>query len=837
MWQDLRHAARLLGKHPSFVCLSALLLGLGIGLNTALFSIVYAILFKPLPVESPHDLVSIYQVLARQPDRPTVLNSLQYEHLKRHNEAFTDITAHVGITYTLRANDETDAITAEWVMSNYFDVLGVRPLLGRTLVPSEDDVANPERAVVISHTLWTRRFQRDPQILGKQIHVALGNQPGIGCTIVGVTGPDFKGVSAPWKPTHLWITFAQGRDFPERGFAGAAIARLKPGVNVEQAQAIVAAQARQFYDSRPAARAEFEPPRLIAYRTNDIRVPFDPSAAVIPTRLAAALTIVVAMVLLVAAANIAGVLLARGVGRSGEIAVQRVLGAAPLRIVRQLLAESLMLSLAGGIVGIVLAQWLVSLFRTLAPIQFAVDVALEGRVFLFTAAICLAAGVVVAVVPAKQATSIDIVPWLAGTGAMQTKPVGRRLRHAVTLPQVALCLVLLLVAVVYVRELVRVELADAGYQPRNLLVATPVLQLLPGEQAPRGKRDAQREERFAERARRFYQQLLVQLRDIPGVRDAALADGLPLREPAERPNWSVVTQESVSVGRSRGVGSERASVSPGYFRVMDMTLLAGRDFDERDTPQSSKVAVISAALAQRLWPGRDAVGRTVGVVNEWAPTDGIEWYEVIGVVTDVNSILHERAVRPLVYLPLGQQWRPWISYVLVRGSGDSRALIPVVKDAVARADGRADVSRMQTMSQMIAEILYLRRIAAAVLGISAIVAILLAALGVYGVVSYSIAQRIGEIGVRIALGAERSQIVRLLLREGAAVAALGSGAGLVLGYTAIKVTSSRYLALPAVDIITLTLTPALLSTVVLLACYIPAIRAARLDPIEVLRRS
>ncbi|HEV3485819.1 MAG TPA: FtsX-like permease family protein, partial [Vicinamibacterales bacterium] len=546
------------------------------------------------------------------------------------------------------------------------------------------------------------------------------------------------------------------------------------------------------------------------YRANDVRVPFDPSAAVIPTCLAAALMIVVAMVLLVAAGNIAGILLARGVGRSGEIAVRRVLGAPPSRIVRQLLAEAMMLSAAGGVLGIVLAHWLLSVFRTLTPIQVALDVAFEGRVFVFTAVICLAAGVVVAMAPAKQATSLDVLPWLSGSGAMQTKPVGRRLRHAVTLPQVVFSLVLLLVAVVYVRELLRVELRDVGYEPRNLLVASPVLQLLAGERPSRGTRDPRREERYAERTRRFYQQLLVRLRNIPGAPDVALTDGLPLREPPERPNWSVVTQED-GPARDGRVGAERASVSPGYFRTMGMALLAGRDFDERDTREAPKVAVISAAGAQRLWPGRDALDRTVGVLNPWAPNEGVEWYDVVGVVSDVSPVLHDRAPSPYVYLPLSQQWRPWISYVLVRGSSDSRTLIPALRDAVEGADARADVYRVQTMGQMIGEILYLRRIAAAVLGVSAMVAILLATLGVYGVVSYSVAQRIGEIGVRIALGAERGRIVRLLLREGATVAAVGSTAGLLLGYTAIKITSSRYLALPVVDITALIVTPLLLS--------------------------
>lgn len=338
MWHDLRQAVRTLAKHPGFVGLAALVLALGIGLNTAIFSIVHALLYKPLPVDAPHELVSIYQILPRQPDRPTVTPGLFYDFLKEHNEAFSEITAHWGLTYTVRADGETDVVNAEWVLSNYFDVLGVAPLLGRALLPAEDDISNPARAVVISHALWTRRFRSDPDILGKSITLALWGQPDVPFTVVGVMAPAFKGVSDPWKPTQLWITMAQGRDLPERRWSGGVIARMKPGVSIEQARAIVSAQGRQWYQTRPKAAPEHEP-RMVLYRTSDVRMPFDPAAALIPTRLAGAMTLVVAMVLLVAATNIAGILMARGIGRAGEIAVRRVLGAGSLRIVRQLLAE------------------------------------------------------------------------------------------------------------------------------------------------------------------------------------------------------------------------------------------------------------------------------------------------------------------------------------------------------------------------------------------------------------------------------------------------------------------------------------------------------------------
>jgi predicted permease len=836
MWQDVRQALRTLRKHPAFVCLAALVLALGIALNTAIFSIVYALLFKPLPVASPGELVSLYFVTSRQPDRPWPLPDRAFTFLSRHNDAFTGLTAHWGLSYTLRADDEADIINAEWVISNYFDVLGVKPAFGRPLLPAEDDVSNPERAVVISHALWTGRFKADPRIVGKQITlVPFSTQVDMPVTVVGVMAPDFKGISDPWKPTHVWMTFAQGLDLTSRSrFSGVVIGRLKSGVSFEQARAMVETQGPR------AMEGFFAPgivPRIVAYRTNDVRMPFDPSAALIPARLAGAMTIVVAMVLLVAATNIAGILMARGVGRSGEIAVRRVLGAGAVRIVRQLLAESLLLSVAGGLLGFVLAGWLVTLFRTLTPIQFAFDVTMDSGVVLFTTAVCVLAGFVVGIMPAKQAIRLDVLPWLQGSGAVQTRQTRRRLRHAITLPQVACSLMLLLVAGVYVRGLLRVELADSGYQVNNLLVANPSIRLQPGERPYGRKPDPHLEERYAARTRRFYYQLLERLRAMPGAADVAIASSLPLREPPARANWSVVSQEDFDTGERQGPGTERSSVSPGFFRTMQIALVAGREFDERDTRTTPKVAVIGASVAGRLWPGRDAIGRTLTLLNAF-PADGEknEFYQVVGVVRDVAPVLHQGA-RAFVYLPLGQEWRPWTGHVLVRGHGDSRTLIPAVKNAVASSDPMADVRLIRTMAQLVADILYPRRIAAAILGISGVVALCLATLGVYGVIAYSVAQRTGEIGVRMALGAERRDIIRLVVGEGATVAAIGSTAGVLLGYVAMRVTSSRYLALPQLDVLIMLAMPLVLTAAVLLACYAAARRAGSLDPMDVLRRT
>ncbi|MGB2717740.1 MAG: ADOP family duplicated permease [Vicinamibacterales bacterium] len=838
MQEDFRLAVRALRKHPGFVALATLVLALGFGLNTAIFSIVRVLLYKPLPVAASHELVSIYQIFAKQPGRPTIIHTLQFDFLKRHNETFIDITAHWGTSHSLRANGETDIVNAEWVLSNYFDVLGVKPVLGRTPLAAEDEVTNPARVAVISHALWVRRFRSDPAILGKRIDLSLGGSTYVPFTVVGVMGSGFQGVPDPWKPTQIWMTMAQAREQPEMLWSGIAIGRLRQGVSLEQARAGLALQGRQWYYLQPDARPEYEP-RLVVYRTNDVRIPFDPSAELIPRRLAAAMTLVVAVVLLVAATNIAGILMARGIGRSGEIAVRRVLGAGPLRLARELLAESVLLAVLGASCGLLLGMWFLSAFRSLTPARFAMDVQFDGAVLLFTAAICLFAGIVVGIAPAHQAATRDVMPWLSGSGAVQTKRIKRRFRHVITLPQIGCSLALLLVAAVYVRALLVAEFANRGYEPGNLLVATPVLRTQPGERprrAMRGTAAAALEERYAERARRFYDRLLEQLRAIPGTERVAIASWLPLNEPPERPNWSVLSEDAVAAGERHGPEVERASVSPDYFSTMRMTVLSGRDFDARDTRRSPKVVIVSAVAAQRLWPGRNPVGQTLTVINNWSPNDKREWFEVVGVVNDVRPILHDARTRAFVYFPLSQEWRPTTSSVLVRSLGDSRTVTPAVQDAVARADTFADVIRIRTMGEMAGEILYPRRVAGAILAVSSAIALLLAVVGVYGMVSYSVAQRSGEIGVRMTLGADRRDIIRLVLREAGLVAILGCVVGAVFGWTAIRITSNKYLPLPEVDLLSMLMTPVILTAVVLLACYLPARRAASLDPMNVLRR-
>jgi predicted permease len=674
--------------------------------------------------------------------------------------------------------------------------------------------------------------------VGAEIRLALWGRPEQVYTIVGIAPKGFSGISTPWTPTQLWVTYTQsGREFrpgdrPLHSLA--AIGRMKSGVTLEQARAVVEAQGRQLYYSRRSAKAEFEP-RFHVMATNDVRMPFDPSAVLIPARLAAALTIVVAIVLLIAAANIAGILLARGVGRASEIAVRRVLGAGALRIVRQLLTESILLALLGGALGSLLAVWLLALFRALTPTEFALDVGFDARVAVFATGVCVLAGLIVGIVPVWQATRANLLPWLAG-GGVAVRSGRQRARHAITIPQVALSLALLLVGTAYVRTLLHTEAADLGYRTDNLVVAYTVVRPDPTEDPtlPEGARA----ERSAERSRLFYRQLLGRLQTMTMIADVAIADALPLREGSPQPDWNLLSHETFQAGVRSGIAGDRRSVSPGYFATMGISIQAGRDFDERDSYANQKVAVVSSALAQRLWPGGDPLGRQITAVNNWNTfPEKIEWFEVVGVVTEVSPILHEHGSRPTVYFSLGQDWRPSVATIVARGRGDSSELIPGIKSAVLSSDALADVTRTTTVQALVASILYPRRMAGIVLSLSGIIALVLAVIGIHGVVSYSVAQRTGEIGVRMALGADRRDIVRLVLGDGVRIAVLGAIAGLALGYAGARAASSRYLALPPLDVLTLLTTPVILTAVILLACYVPARRAGLTDPLAVLRRS
>jgi len=834
MLDDLVYTLRVLAKHPRFVYATALVLALGISINTALFGIVYAAVFRPLRVAAPEELVYIYTVYPRQPDRPTVVDSLLYEYLRDHNQVFTSLTAHWGVSHILTADGESESLRGEWVAGNYFDVLGVKPSLGRTLRSNDDDLALTERSVVISHRLWVRRFKSDPKIVGKEVRLAAWSTDPVTFIVVGVTSPEFKGVSDPWTPIDFWITAAQHPvpGLPHNRFGCVIIARLAPHSTVAQAQAIVAEQGEQWRRTLPSPPAsDAFRPHLLVKTAASVRTPLDPSAALVPIRLAAALTVVVATVMLISAVNIVALLLSRGVSRSGELAIRLVIGATRWRVGRQLVIESLILSACGGVLGIVGAIWMLQWFRAWTPAQFDVDAAVDAPVIVAAVLVSAGLGLAIGLVPALRVGRTNLVRGLPGVGIGAVRHRARRLRHWVVLPQLALSLALLLVAAIHVRALLKIELADPGYRHAGLAIMNFTWRMEPLDRKNLKTIDA----RNAARSRQLYQLLSQRLGDQPGM-SAALTTALPLREMPVT-SYSAMSQENYLAGAPEGIGTLAASVSPGYFGVMGMSILQGRGFGERDAMTTPRVAIVSASLARRLWPGRDATGHFIAAKNNFpAAGEEIDWLEVVGVVNDVRPVLEDLGHTPYIYTPLAQQWRMSATTIVVSNGGDLQNAIDALKKSLAASEPSAEIVRVRTMGQAVAEILYPRRMAAAILAASGLIGLVLAVIGLYGVVSYSLAQRMHELGVRVALGAARAQIIGMLLREGLTLAAVGSLLGVVLSYPALHVASNFFVPVPVLDVMALATVPVLLTGAVLLACYFPSRRAAAADPMDVLRQ-
>jgi len=815
MLQDLRAAIRLLARHRGYACAAALVLALGLAANTALYAIVNAVLFRTLPVRDPDQLVYLYTTLG---DRPFVVGYPDYEHLAKHGGFFSQLAAHWAISSRLSVGSQTDSFAGEYVSGNYFEALGVSALLGRILLPEDDDPANPESAVVISHDLWTRRFDADPRILGREMKL---NDKIF--TVVGVMGPTFKGVSDPWTPSQFWASFAQTWGEKTRQFGVAPIGRLKPGITREQAQGLVVTLGKGIPN-----RERFG---WLVLSANQVRLPFDPYGSVVPSRLAIALMAVVVAVLLIAVANVAGLMSARGVARRSEIAIRRSLGAKGARIAGQVLTEAVLLSALGGGLGLFLACWLLRVFVAITPGRFALDVPLDGRVLFFAAVSCVGTGILVGLAPAFQGLRIDVGTALGSRFAERIRRQSH-LRHWSVVPQIMLSVALLVVASIYVRRLVFTEAFYPGYSTAGVFV-TRVLPQKDTSEIGKGADDVTRRNQRAERSRAYFRQLVEQLASNPGIVAAGVSTRLPLHYDLSSPE-TVIGQEALG-DAGAGVATRRFAVSPGYFAALKISIIRGRSFDERDAYASPRVAIVSKTLANRLWAGREPVGKLLAFGPTTNRDQGPEWLEVVGVVNDVSPVLHDERQDPSVYVPLAQQWHVGFAYLVVRSV--SGTILPVHQLLmVAKSAGSyAELSPARSMRDMVAELLYPRRMAAGILSAAAFVGLLLSGIGIYGAVSYSVARRLKELGIRAALGAQWSDLTRLVVGEGFLLAAIGTLLGALLAFPLLRIVSTAVVAVPPVDTVTILLVPLLVGTVVVLACWVPARRAMRVDPVVVLR--
>ena len=822
---DLRLGLRQIARRPGFTAAIVLSLGLGIGANSAVFSLVDATLLRPLPVPEPDRLVAIYTTRPG-PAAPGGFSVPDFEDYREalRGEAFTELMGYGGVPFSLAGERAAELVWAERVTEGYFTGLGVEAAAGRLFGPGDlaDDPAR--RLAVLAHGLWRDRFGGDPAVVGRTVQLN-----GHDYTVVGVAEEGFSGVKflgfAPevWVPVGAHAAVDPGSEgmLEDRGWRALQLyGRLAPGVALESAAAAIDAVALRLAADHP----EVEPGtrvHLLPGRTKTEPFFHVQLGGVLPLAAAVSMAAVL-MVLLVACANVANLLLARAAHRRGEMAVRSALGGGRWRLARQLLAEALLLGAGGGLAGWVLGGWFSELFLLGNPqLDFGIDygVAMDRRVLLFTLAVSLVTVAVFALVPALRGARLDPAAALGGTRVVDPGGRGRfgrrgrfGARGLLVAGQVALSLALLVAAGLFLRSLGRARAIDPGFRSDGLLVVA----VNPGVLGY-GPEDG----------RRLYRELHRRVAALPGVEAATLASPLPLDAfsttvAVEPDGYEVPADESPP----RVFAS---AVAPGYFEALGTRLERGRAFDAGDGREAPRVAVVNHAFAERFWPGAEAVGKRFRLGDpERTPVT------VVGVAADGKYLTLAEAPRPYLYFPLDQRYQSQARVVL-RARGDPAALIPAVEAEVRWLDPDLPVYGAKTGAAHLHRSLAAHQGLVAITGFFGVLAALLSAIGVFGVMSYFVSQRTREIGIRMALGAARRDVLRMILRRGLAQTLVGVAAGLALALAAGQRLSGLLLDVSARDPLTFTLVPLGVAAVALLAAFLPARRASRAEPLAALR--
>jgi putative ABC transport system permease protein len=823
MFQDLRFSLRMLLKNRGFTLIAAFTLALGIGANTSVFSVAYTTLLRPLPFRDQERLVVAWKS-DETTGHPFVEISIpEFNDWKSQNRVFEHLAAMTtsiyGFNYTLTGQGEPERIHSARVSSDFFPALGVEPVLGRAFTADED---RPGAAgvAVISHRLWQKRFNADPGLIGRMITFNDGgNQSAleaavkpdqtiklndVGFTVIGVMPPEFEFL----KGVDMWVPLSavSGKNLVESrlGFLQA-VGRLKPSVTMEQAKAELDAIIGRIAAQHPETRAEGER-AIVKPLASHI---FGDARPALYLLLAAT-----AMLLLIACANIANLQLARATSRRGEIALRAALGASRGRIARQLMIESLALAVAGGGLGVLLASWLIGPITSLAPADLpridAVEINLPA--LLFTCGLTLLSAFVCGLAPALVASKASLVEALNAGGRIGGERRGKRLRSALVVAQIAVALALLIGAGLVSRSLLNLQRIDPGFDQRNVL--TFQLQLHGAKYPDVGK------------TRDYFRQLLERIESQPGV----VAAGAVLMRPLEAPvGWHVryaTDGQSMDEIMSNAI-LNCVSITPHYLRAIGIPIKAGRDFTEHDGGDDPQVAIISETMARGAFaPGVDPIGKRIRI-------GGQGWRTIVGVAGDAR-LIDLKDAQWNVYVPYRQFAYP-LSYVAIRSASDPLALMAMVRREVAALDPEQNVMRAMTMEQRVSTSLAQPRFNALLLSLLSVLAATLAAIGIYGVISYSVARRTREIGVRLALGARRVDVLRLVIGQGLALAGAGLAVGLAASFTLTRLMKSLLYGVSAIDLLTFAGASALAAAVALGACWLPARKAVRVDPLDALR--
>ena len=809
--KDIRYAIRGLAKRRGFVAVAVTTLALGIGANTAIFSLVNTVLLRSLPVEKPEEIVSV--AVRGKDDTMQAFSHPNYVDFRDQNQVLSGLLVYRFVPLSMSRSGNNERVWGYEVSGNYFDVLGVKAIHGRTFLPEEDRAKLASPVIVVSYDSWQKRFGGDPGLVGKDL--LINNHQ---FKVIGIAPQGFKGTELVYSP-EIWVP-ASMMEWIEPGATWLdnrstnnffAVGRLKPGVTPRQAEAslnMLAVQlAKQYPNDNEGQSIKVVPTGFI--------IPELRGAVVSFTWI---LMAAVGLVLLVTCANLAGLLLARATDRRREIAIRLAMGANRFRLIRQLLTESVLLSVVGGVAGVFLAIWIIKgLLAFKPPIDFplGLDVGIDWRVLVFSLSISLITGAIFGLAPALQATRPSLLKSLKETGA-QGGASRSRLRGGLVVAQIALSLIVLIAAGLVVRTLQRLQTMNPGFDTRNGLTMSFDMGLQGYDEA---------------RAQQFYRQLVERVQSIPGVRSAAVTSFIPLS--LNYNSNSVYVEGQPAERGANAPTTMTASIGPRYFETMGTPILEGREFTDQDTSKNESVAVVNETFVKRLMPfaksNADAINRRFSRRGPEGP-----FMRIVGVAAGGKYWNVAEEPRPFVWTSLSQDYSS-NGILIVRTGGAPEPMFASVRHEVQILDPTLPLFDVKTLNEHMRLSLFPAKIAATVLGVFGLVALMLSAIGIYGITSYSVAQRTREIGIRMALGAQLGDVLKLVLTNGVRLTLIGVAIGLLGAYLVTRAITSVLYGVSATDPLTFVFISLLLVAVALLACFVPARRATKVNPLIALR--
>ena len=806
LWKNLVYSVRMLLKRPSLTAVAIIAIGLGIGANTAIFSVVNTVLLQPLPYEHPERLLRLSTEARNETlDGRGTFSIPDFLDVQKSSTTLEYVSTVQRTGTIVTEGGDPERLIGAAVSADYFPLLGVKPVLGRVITRDDDKPGVPE-VVVLSYGLWQRRFGGDPNIIGREINLG-GKTTVIGVMPAGFQYPIADDPQEFWEPLFSAASFLtkEAREARDNRFM-AVIARLKPAVTVEQAKADLDLLSRQIEQQWPQSNTNviFNAVSMHEDMTRDYR----PALLVM---LGA-----VGLVLLIACANVANLLLARAAARQKEVAIRMALGASRRRIASQLLTESILLSLVGGGVGLLLASWGMDLLVAYGPAEVPRlrDVSLDRYVLLFTLSVATFTGILFGLAPALQASKPDPSNMLKETGRGVGQGGRNRMRSVLIVSEVALSLMLLVGAGLLINSFWRLLQTDAGFDPNGVLAMD-----IPLNRATYTKPEQQAA---------AFQQLIARMKAVPGVRDVSVVSNVPLTDLDIELSFNIEGRAPYKPGEE--VSADYTVAGSDYFRTMNIAVLRGRPFTDHDTPNTPRVMVVSNAFAKSFFPNEDPIGRRI-IFDDGDRTT----YEIIGVVGDIRRKGLDVDVHPEMYVSHIQNPERRMNLVMRTNADDASQFASAVRAEVKAFDPNQIIWRVQTLEDLLGTSVAPRRFNMMLLGIFASVALVLAAVGLYGVMSYAVSWRTHEIGIRMALGAKRSDVLRLVVRQGMTMTVIGLGLGLVGAFFLSRLLIGLLYGVSPTDPLTFTGVSIMLLVVALLACLIPARRATRVDPIVALR--